>query len=80
MPHDSAVGQTPFSAANPIIVSMEAAAALGYRPAANYDAALVPYVEWMKVNAAGWKTAFPMFGHYPSDPFDYAAEDAALAS
>ena len=32
-----------------------------------------------EVRAADWKTAFPMFGHNPSDPFDYAAEDAALA-
>lgn len=78
LPPDSAVGQTPFSAASPIIVSMAAAAALGYRPAASYAEAIVPYVEWMKSHAADWKTAFPTFGHYPSDPFDYAAEEAAL--
>lgn len=80
MPPDSVVGQTPFSATNPIIVSMDAAAALGYRPAGSYAETTAPYVEWMKRNAAEWKTAFPMFGHYPSDPFDYAAEDAALAA
>jgi nucleoside-diphosphate-sugar epimerase len=79
MPPESAVGQTPFSTANPIIVSMDAAAALGYRPAGSYAATTAPYVEWMKAIAAEWKSAFPMFGHYPSDPFDYAAEDAAFA-
>jgi nucleoside-diphosphate-sugar epimerase len=78
MPPDSAVGQTPFSAANPIIVSMAAATSLGYQPAGTYAETIVPYLEWMKANAADWKQAFPMFGRYPSDPFDYAAEDAAL--
>lgn len=79
MPPDTPVGQTPFSAANPIVVSMEAADALGYRPAASYADATAAYVEWMKANAANWQAVFPMFSHYPSDPFDYAAEDAALA-
>ena len=61
------------------IVSMEAADRLGYRPAGSYAETLPPYVDWMKANAADWKAAFPMFQHYPEDPFDYAAEDAALA-
>jgi nucleoside-diphosphate-sugar epimerase len=78
MPPDSEVGQTPFSAANPIVVSMDAATALGYRPAGTYEQTIVPYLAWMKANASDWTAAFPMFTHYPSDPFDYTAEDAAL--
>ena len=78
MPPDSPVGATPWSTPSPMIVSMEAAAAIGYRPAGSYADTTLPYTEWMKSLAADWKTAFPTFGHYPSDPFDYAAEDAAL--
>lgn len=78
MPPESTVGQTPFSAANPIIVSVDAAAALGYRPAGGYAETTARYVDWMKANAAEWKSTFPVFGHYPDDPFDYAKEDAVL--
>lgn len=79
VPADSPVGGTPFSVRSDFTVSMAAATALGYVPAATYAEALVPYVAWMKAHAADWRETFPMFGHYPSDPFDYAAEDAALA-
>lgn len=78
VPPDSQVGSTPWSTPSPMIVSMEAAGTMGYRPAGSYSEATAPYVDWMKSRATEWKTAFPMFGHYPSDPFDYAAEDAAL--
>ncbi|HWA20155.1 MAG TPA: NAD-dependent epimerase/dehydratase family protein [Devosia sp.] len=79
VPADSPVGHTPFSVPHDFTVSMTAAERLGYRPAATYVETLVPYLEWMRANAAEWRAAFPTFGHYPSDPFDYAAEDAALA-
>jgi nucleoside-diphosphate-sugar epimerase len=78
VPPDSPVGSTPFSTPSPIIVDMRAAGAIGYTPAGTYAEVTVPYVEWMKSRAADWQHAFPMFGHYPSDPFDYAAEDSAL--
>ncbi|MBL8598031.1 MAG: NAD-dependent epimerase/dehydratase family protein [Devosia sp.] len=77
VPAEAAIGQTPFSVPHDFTVSMEAAQAIGYAPAATYAEALVPYLAWMKGNAADWQAAFPMFAHYPSDPFDYAAEDAA---
>ena len=32
----------------------------------------------MTAHAHDWQTAFPVFQHYGADPFDYAAEDAAL--
>lgn len=78
MPVVSEVGGTPFSVPHPVVVSMEAAEAIGYVPAGTYAETLVPYVAWMRAHEADWKTAFPVFTHYPSDPFDYAAEDAAL--
>ncbi|HZY68139.1 MAG TPA: reductase [Devosia sp.] len=79
MPPDSEVGSTPWSAPSSMIVGMEAAAALGYQPAGSYSETLPPYVSWMQANAADWRTTFPVFSHYGSDPFDYAAEDAALS-
>jgi nucleoside-diphosphate-sugar epimerase len=79
-PADSAIGGTPFSVPSDFIVSMDAAEAIGYRPAATYAEALVPYLAWMQAHADTWRDAFPMFKQYPSDPFDYAAEDAAFAS
>ena len=78
LPPEAQIGQTPFSVPYDFTVSMAGAQAIGYRPAATYPEALRPYLAWMQANAADWKTAFPMFGHYPSDPFDYAAEDAVL--
>jgi nucleoside-diphosphate-sugar epimerase len=78
MPPDATVGHTPWSTPAPMVVSMDAATALGYRPAGSYAETTAPYVLWMRAHAADWKTAFPMFGHYPYDPFDYVAEDAAL--
>jgi nucleoside-diphosphate-sugar epimerase len=78
MPPESEVGSTPFSTPSPIIVDMRAAASVGYKPAGSYAEATAPYVAWMKSRADDWKQAFPMFSHYPSDPFDYAAEDGAL--
>jgi nucleoside-diphosphate-sugar epimerase len=77
-PESSPIGGTPWSVPSDFIVSMDAANALGFRPAGSYAETLPPYVAWMKANAENWKTAFPTFGHYPEDPFDYAAEDAAL--
>ncbi len=78
VPPDSEVGGTPFSTPSPIIVDMRAAAAIGYTPAGSYAATTVPYLAWMQSHAANWKQTFPMFSHYPSAPFDYAAEDAVL--
>ncbi len=75
---DSAIGSTPWSVPSDFTVSMDAADSLGYRPAGSYAETLGPYVAWMKSHAADWQTAFPTFQHYPNDPFDYAAEDAAL--
>lgn len=78
MPADAEIGHTPWSTPSPLIVDIDAAAALGYHPAGTYAETTRPYVEWMHGLADDWKAVFPMFAHYPSDPFDYAAEDNAL--
>jgi nucleoside-diphosphate-sugar epimerase len=78
VPPGSPIGHTPWSTPSPMIVSMDAAAALGYRSAGSYAETTAPYVEWMRSHVGDWRGTFPTFGHYPSDPFDYAAEDAAL--
>lgn len=77
-PDNSPIGGTPFSVPSDFTVSMEAATALGYQPAGSYTETLRPYLAWMAAHAASWRDTFPMFTRYPSDPFDYAAEDAAL--
>ena len=38
-----------------------------------------PYLEWLaQGGTASWRERFPTYAAYPYDPFDYAAEDAAL--
>ena len=75
---DAPVGHTPFSVPHDFLVSMAAAEAIGYRPAGSYVETLRPYLDWMRREATDWRTAFPVFAGYPSDPFDYAAENDAL--
>jgi nucleoside-diphosphate-sugar epimerase len=73
------VGHTPWSAKNPMRLSMNRALATGWEGGPDYAACLPAYVDWLCSNAADWQTAFPVFQNYGHDPFDYAAEDAALA-
>lgn len=79
-PEDLAhVGHSPWSAPTPFRVSTARAQALGWRPD-TYDAAtLRPYIDWLQARAATWQQDFAAFEGYPHDPFDYAAEDRALA-
>ena len=56
------------------------ALASGWTGAPGYAQSLPPYLDWMISHAADWRTAFPAFAGYPYDPFDYAAEDRALAA
>ncbi len=79
VPPNSPIGGTPFSVPSDFTVSMDAANALGYRPAGTYAETIRPYLSWMQAHAATWRETFPMFTHYPTDPFDYVAEDATLA-
>jgi hypothetical protein len=62
------------------VLDLAAAEALGYRPATTYPAALTALCGWLADGEGrDWRKRFPVFTSYPSDPFDYAAEDAFLA-
>lgn len=72
------VGHTPWSADRPMRMNMDRARATGWDGGPDYAACLPDYVDWLVTHAHDWQTAFPVFQNYGHDPFDYAAEDAAL--
>ncbi|MEU1228230.1 NAD-dependent epimerase/dehydratase family protein [Streptomyces sp. NPDC005828] len=77
------VGETPWGLDAPIVYDMTAAEReLGYRPVVGYTESLPATVEWLAERLAGrgWLEAFPNLAKYGQDWFDYAAEDAWLAS
>lgn len=76
---DHDVGHTPFSVENPVRLSTARARATGWDGGPDYAACLPDYIAWLISNANDWQTAFPVFQRYGQDPFDYKAEDAALA-
>ncbi|MFG3249874.1 NAD-dependent epimerase/dehydratase family protein [Streptomyces sp. NPDC048187] len=77
------VGDTPWSTPAPVVCDMGAAREqLGYRPVVRYAESLPETVAFLEERLAGrdWREAYPkMFATY-GDLFDYAAEDAWLAS
>lgn len=75
---DHEIGQTPWSAENPMRLSTAKARATGWDGGPDYATCLPEYVAWMVGHMATWREAFPVFQAYGHDPFDYAAEDAAL--
>ncbi|MBD0710190.1 reductase [Streptomyces sp. CBMA291] len=77
------LGQTPWGTDRPIVFDMsEAERALGYRPVVGYAESLPATVEWLadRLTGRGWLEAFPALEKYDFDWFDYATEDAWLAS
>ncbi|MEU4100352.1 NAD-dependent epimerase/dehydratase family protein [Streptomyces tanashiensis] len=77
------VGETPWGLDAPIVYDTTAAEReLGYRPVVGYAESLPATVEWLAERLAGreWLEAFPNLAKYGQDWFDYAAEDAWLAS
>ncbi|GAA2341511.1 NAD(P)-dependent oxidoreductase [Streptomyces kunmingensis] len=78
------VGDTPWSLPYPVIFDMAAAEReLGYRPVTTYAEALPETVEWLaeRLRQQDWVDGFPtMVANYTTGLFDYAAEDAWLAS
>ncbi|MFI8824904.1 NAD-dependent epimerase/dehydratase family protein [Streptomyces sp. NPDC053431] len=77
------VGLTPWTAPHPVVYDMAAAEReLGYRPVVTYEDSLPGTVEWLAATVArqDWREAFPGLVKYGVDFFDYAAEDAWLAS
>lgn len=81
-----AVGYTPWTTGHPVVFDMAAAEReIGYRPVVSYADALPETVEWLAQQLRGrdWRAAFPeMASQYDPvmDLFDYAAEDAWLAT
>ncbi|MFG3346391.1 NAD-dependent epimerase/dehydratase family protein [Streptomyces sp. NPDC048018] len=82
-PGKDRVGGTPWTAPHPVVCDMTAAEReLGYRPVVTYEESLPGTVEWLAAAVArqDWREAFPGLVKYGVDFFDYAAEDAWLAS
>ncbi|WP_017241406.1 NAD-dependent epimerase/dehydratase family protein [Streptomyces sp. SS] len=82
-PPEGLVGLTPWTAEHPVVYDMTAAEReLGYRPVVSYAGSLPETVEWLTGHLADrdWREAFPGLAKYGVDFFDYAAEDAWLAS
>ena len=76
------VGNHPWSVPRPVVADMTRARDdLGYRQAVTYEEALYETLEWALSACAGrdWREVFPRLAAYPTDLFDYAAEDAFLA-
>jgi nucleoside-diphosphate-sugar epimerase len=74
-----AVGNTPWSAPNPFLVDMSAAARdLAYEPATTWDAAIDRQVEWLveATRDRDWREVLPRGAEYLQ--FDYAGEDALV--
>jgi hypothetical protein len=76
---DHPVGQTPWSASNPLRLSTAKARATGWDGGPAYADCLPDYIAWLVTRRDTWAEDFPIFRHYDPNPFDYAAEDAALA-
>jgi nucleoside-diphosphate-sugar epimerase len=74
------VGRHPWAIPRPFLLSINRAKAIGYTPAADYEQAITPYLEWLTgAEPERWRTAFPQLARYPYDLFDYAAEDAVAS-
>ncbi|NEB78935.1 NAD(P)-dependent oxidoreductase [Streptomyces sp. SID14478] len=78
------VGDTPWTLPHPVVADMSAAEReLGYRPVTTYADALPETVRWLteRLREQDWVDGFPkMVASYTTGLFDYAAEDAWLAS
>jgi nucleoside-diphosphate-sugar epimerase len=79
-PVGDVVGASPWGVPLPIVLSMEAAHRLGYRPAKAYHDAVRDAVEWIagEVRDRPWRDAFPELVGRAEAWFPYDAEDAAL--
>lgn len=80
---DGTVGATPWTSPHPIVYDMSAAEReLGYRPVVSYAETLPETVAWLTGHLGDreWREAFTGLAKYGVDLFDYAAEDAWLAS
>jgi nucleoside-diphosphate-sugar epimerase len=75
-----AVGHTPWSTPAPFLVDCSAASALGYEPVGSYADTVGEAIDWLvDLAPEDWRKAFPVLASYPTDLFDYTAEDRFLA-
>jgi nucleoside-diphosphate-sugar epimerase len=77
------VGNHPWGVPRNVVVDMTSASqALGYEPPATYAEAVADTVGWAisSVGDGEWRDVFTTLAGYPTDMFDYAAEDAWLAA
>jgi len=75
------VGNHPWCVPRPVVADMSVAQAeLGYRQPATYAAAVADSIRWAVEACAhrDWREVLPTLAGYPTDLFDYAAEDAYL--
>ncbi|MGW7607538.1 NAD-dependent epimerase/dehydratase family protein [Streptomyces sp. NPDC054766] len=82
-PPSPTVGDTPWSVPQPVICDMSAAEReLGHRPVIRYTDTLPETIASIERQLAGrdWRGAYPAMSKNYGDLFDYAAEDAWLAS
>jgi hypothetical protein len=77
------VGNHPWAVPRAVVADMSGAIEqLGYPPVTNYAEALVDTLTWARdaCRHRDWRAVFPWLASYASDPFDYVAEDAYVAS
>jgi nucleoside-diphosphate-sugar epimerase len=76
------VGNHPWNVPRPVVADMSRAQNdLGYRQAFTYQEALSETLQWALSACVGrdWREVFPRLAGYPTDLFDYDAEDRFLA-
>jgi len=76
------VGNHPWAVPRPVVADMtRARAELGYRQATSYTEAITDTLAWALDITEGldWRRVFPTLAGYPTELFDYVAEDDYLA-
>jgi nucleoside-diphosphate-sugar epimerase len=75
------VADTPWSCASPFVLDLSAGESLGHAPIGDYETTVAPAIDGLVANKdRDWKTCYPGLAAYPVDLFDYAGEDAFLAT
>ncbi len=81
-PPEPNVGDHPWAVPRPVVADMSRAQSdLGYRQRSSYRDALAEILPWAVDATSGrdWRQVFPTLAGYPTDLFDYVAEDRYLS-
>jgi nucleoside-diphosphate-sugar epimerase len=81
-PPEPNVGNHPWAVPGPVVADMsKARSELGYRERSSYGDALAGILPWAVEAGSGpdWRQVFPTLAGYPTDLFDYLAEDRYLS-